>query len=76
MSSTRQTFWRNATSAIAAHVQSCVRSSHSLRMAIDYEDVQYEDSVSSDTCEGEDSHLEMQYEDRYSFEDNDYPEDF
>ena len=46
-------------------------------MGIDWEDVQFDDSVSSDTCEGEDSHLEMQYEDRYSFEDNeDYPEDF
>ena len=34
-------------------------------MAIDWEDVQYEDSVSSDTCEGEDAHLEMAYEDRF-----------
>ena len=49
-------------------------------MAIDYEDVQYEDSVSSDTHEdeptGEDAHLEMQYEDRFSCDDNDYPEEF
>ena len=37
-------------------------------MAVDYEDVQYEDSVSSDTgdvWEGEDAHLEMAYEDRF-----------
>jgi hypothetical protein len=46
-------------------------------VAIDWEDVQYEDSVSSDTGPtGEDAHLEMQYEDRCSFEDNDYPDNF
>jgi len=46
-------------------------------VAIDWEDVQYEDSVSSDTDPmGEDAHLEMEYEDRFSFDDNDCPDNF
>lgn len=43
-------------------------------MSIDFEDVAYEDSVSSDTTDydgptGEDFHLEMDYEDRFTVQD-------